>query len=229
MRLRAGVPAPPGPTSGRGLYPGAGKGPASGCGLGLALEPAPPGVLAHKAGECKHCLGRQLPGGGAAPAQVAGLSQGPAEPCSKTKAKATSLHLGREFASPKTKLLPPRLPLSPPSKAGHGEHGLSGKGKRGGQEKEFGPAEEQAVHGGEEEDGARGGEHQCHRGPRHLEEESVRQDRIQPEITRYWGSLLGTLLRGMLWAGVVPRHPPGCSLEIKKGMSVSVRTHSQLE
>lgn len=35
-----------------------GKGTVNGCGLGLALKPAPPGVLAHKAGECKHCLGR---------------------------------------------------------------------------------------------------------------------------------------------------------------------------
>lgn len=80
--------------------------------LGLALKPAPSGVLAHKAGECKHCPGRQLPGGGAAPAQVAGLSLGPGEPCSKTKPKATSLHLGSEFTSLKIKLLPSPPPAT---------------------------------------------------------------------------------------------------------------------
>lgn len=110
-----------GPTAGQGAYPAAGKGPVNGCGLGLAPKPAPPGVLAHKAGECKHRLGRQLPGGGAAPAQVAGLSPGPGdlgEPCSKTKPKATSLQPGSEFTSLKIKLSPPTPAATATTKQG---------------------------------------------------------------------------------------------------------------
>lgn len=110
-------------------------------------------------------------------------------------------------------MLPP-WPLPPPSKAGHGEHRLPGEGRRGEQEEEFDLAEEQAVHGGEEEDRARGG---GHRGPRSLEEESVGQDRVQPEVTRYRGRLVGALLRGMRRAGVGSRRPPACSLEMMKG------------
>lgn len=159
-----------------------------------------PARLAHTPAECKHRPGRQLPGGGAAPAQVAGPSPGPTalgEPCSGPH--STCLALGRQPASPKS---PPRPPA--PS---HGEH----RGRRG-PEEESGPAAAQAVHGGEEEDGARGGE-QRGRGARRPAKESVRPERVQPETARYpWGAELGAAGRapGWLQPGPGQGHSPLC-------------------
>lgn len=170
--------------------------------MGLALQAAPPGALTHRAGECKRCPGRQLPGGGAAPAQVAGLSPrlcGAWRALLQSQAQRRQPSPGQGGHLPENRAIAPPPPPRPlPSKAVRGEHGLSGEGRHRGKEEEFDPAKEQAVHGAEEEDGARGGEHRQRRGPGQLEEESVRQDRVQPEIARYWGSLFGALLPGML-------------------------------
>lgn len=164
-----------------------------------------PARLAHTPAECKHRPGRQLPGGGAAPAQVAGPSPGPTalgEPCSGPH--STCLALGRQPASPKS---PPRPPA--PS---HGEHG----GCRG-PEEESGPAAAQAVHGGEEEDGARGGE-QRGRGARRPAKESVRPERVQPETARYPGEPCWVLL-AVLQAG--------SSLALGKGTALCAHSRTQ--
>lgn len=202
------------------------RGPGSGCGSGLALKAAPPGAPAHRAGECKRCPGRQLPGGGAAPAQVAGLSPGPCgawRALLQNQGQSNQPSPGQGGHLPENRAIVPSPPPPPPPprKAVPGKHGLSGEGRHRGKEEEFDPAKEQTIHGAEEEDGARGREHHHHRGLRQLKEESVRQDRVQPEIARYWGSLLGARLPGMLRAGVVSPCPPGCNLQIKKGMAGS--------
>lgn len=132
---------------------------------------------------------------------MAGLSPGPcgAWPALlQTQAQSSQPSPGQGGHLPEHRAIVPPPPPAAARKAVRGEHGLSGEGRHRGKAEEFDPAKEQAVPGAEEEDGARGGEHHHRRGPRQLEEESVRQDRVQPEIARYWGSLFGALLPGML-------------------------------